>query len=46
MGLFEDFSNFLKTRLEEFLKDNPHAKANLTKGNSPISAFTKNGMAA
>ncbi|CAC5343940.1 MULTISPECIES: TIGR04376 family protein [Planktothrix] len=24
MGLFEDFSNFLETRLEEFLKDNPH----------------------
>ncbi|VXD23968.1 conserved hypothetical protein [Planktothrix serta PCC 8927] len=24
MGLFEDFSRFLETRLEEFLKDNPH----------------------
>lgn len=24
MGLFEDFSNFFETRLEEFLKDNPH----------------------
>jgi hypothetical protein len=23
-----------------------HAKANLTKGNSPISAFAKNGIAA
>lgn len=24
MGLFEDFSNFLETRLEEFLRENPH----------------------
>lgn len=24
MGLFEDFSRFLETRLEEFLKNNPH----------------------
>ena len=24
MGLFEDFSRFLETRLEEFLRDNPH----------------------
>ncbi|HAO12047.1 MAG TPA: TIGR04376 family protein [Planktothrix sp. UBA8407] len=24
MGLFEDFSNFFETRLDEFLKDNPH----------------------
>ncbi|CAD5968191.1 hypothetical protein PCC9214_03633 [Planktothrix tepida] len=24
MGLFEDFSQFLETRLEEFLKDNPN----------------------
>lgn len=24
MGLFEDFSKFLETRLEEFLRDNPH----------------------
>lgn len=24
MGLFEDFSHFLETRLEEFLRDNPH----------------------
>jgi uncharacterized protein (TIGR04376 family) len=24
MGLFEDFSNFLETRLEEFLRNNPH----------------------
>ncbi len=24
MGLFEDFSRFLETRLEEFIKDNPH----------------------
>ncbi|NET37470.1 MAG: TIGR04376 family protein [Cyanothece sp. SIO1E1] len=24
MGLFEDFSRFLETRLEEFLKSNPH----------------------
>ncbi|MGB3401537.1 MAG: TIGR04376 family protein [Microcoleaceae cyanobacterium] len=24
MGLFDDFSRFLETRLEEFLKDNPH----------------------
>lgn len=24
MGLFEDFSNFLESRLEEFLRDNPH----------------------
>lgn len=24
MGLFEDFSQFLETRLEEFLKSNPH----------------------
>lgn len=24
MGLFEDFSNFLETRLEEFLKSNPN----------------------
>jgi uncharacterized protein (TIGR04376 family) len=24
MGLFEDFSNFLETRLEEFLRQNPH----------------------
>jgi uncharacterized protein (TIGR04376 family) len=24
MGVFEDFSRFLETRLEEFLRDNPH----------------------
>jgi uncharacterized protein (TIGR04376 family) len=24
MGLFEDFSRFFETRLDEFLKDNPH----------------------
>jgi uncharacterized protein (TIGR04376 family) len=24
MGVFEDFSNFLETRLEEFLRNNPH----------------------
>lgn len=24
MGLFEDFNRFLETRLEEFLRDNPH----------------------
>jgi uncharacterized protein (TIGR04376 family) len=24
MGIFEDFSNFLETRLEEFLRNNPH----------------------
>ncbi|HEY9748351.1 MAG TPA: TIGR04376 family protein, partial [Allocoleopsis sp.] len=24
MGLFEDFSRFLETRLEEFLRNNPH----------------------
>ncbi|MEL6222676.1 MAG: TIGR04376 family protein, partial [Cyanobacteria bacterium J06627_8] len=24
MGLFEDFSRFLETRLEEFMKNNPH----------------------
>ncbi len=24
MGLFDDFSRFLETRLEEFLRDNPH----------------------
>jgi uncharacterized protein (TIGR04376 family) len=24
MGLFEDFSKFLETRLEEFLRNNPH----------------------
>ncbi len=24
MGLFDDFSKFLETRLEEFLRDNPH----------------------
>jgi len=24
MGVFEDFSHFLETRLEEFLKNNPH----------------------
>jgi uncharacterized protein (TIGR04376 family) len=24
MGLFDDFSHFLETRLEEFLKNNPH----------------------
>ncbi|MGK7915065.1 MAG: TIGR04376 family protein, partial [Prochloraceae cyanobacterium] len=24
MGLFEDFSHFLETRLDEFLRNNPH----------------------
>ena len=24
MGLFDDLSRFLETRLEEFLKNNPH----------------------
>ena len=24
MGLFEDLSQFLETRLDEFLRDNPH----------------------
>ena len=24
MGIFEDFTNFLESRLEEFLQSNPH----------------------